>query len=153
VPDEVALPFRLLRRGLRAATRAGASAVDRVLTRGEPEPFEGAVPRDRTRKPTSSPGSCLVRFGGLEVRVASGATILDAAAAAGVDLRSYCGGNCSCGTCRVEIPERSRRALSRRTGNEEMVLGMDAAARGDRLATERSPANFHTLLPSSYYYY
>jgi len=69
-------------------------------------------------------------------QIPSGATILDAAAAAGVDLRSYCGGNCSCGTCRVEIPERSRRALSRRTGNEEMVLGMDAAARGDRLACQ-----------------
>lgn len=128
----------MLRRGLKAASRAGASAVDRVLRRDEAAPYApsgGGVPRTR---PTPVPECDVVtvRFGGLAVEVARGATILDAASHAGVDLRSYCGGNCSCGTCRVEIPGASRRALSRREGLEEMVLGPDAVRAGDRLACQ-----------------
>lgn len=77
-----------------------------------------------------------VRFGGTAVTVPRGTRLLEAATQAGLDLRSYCGGNCSCGTCRVEIPERSRRSLSPASGMEALVLGAEAAARGDRLACQ-----------------
>ncbi|MEE2827582.1 MAG: 2Fe-2S iron-sulfur cluster-binding protein [Myxococcota bacterium] len=50
-------------------------------------------------------GGVEVRFEdlGLSIRVASGTTLLDAAVEAGTDLTHYCGGMCSCGSCRVEI--------------------------------------------------
>jgi len=43
-------------------------------------------------EPVSRHGSC-----------AQGDTLLDAARALGVDLASVCGGNGSCGSCRVQI--------------------------------------------------
>lgn len=134
--DGSALPFRVLRRGLRAASRAGATVVDRVLRRDElPEPAPDFVPRPAPgagRVPTTG---ARVRFGAVDVTVARGTTLLESALAAGVDLRSYCGGNCSCGTCRVEIVGGARH-LSRPQGMEELVLGSEAAARGDRLACQ-----------------
>ena len=39
----------------------------------------------------------------LEVSVPLGTTLLDAAIQAGSDLDHYCGGMCSCGSCRLEI--------------------------------------------------
>jgi ferredoxin len=131
--DEPVLPFRVLRRGLRAASRAGASVVERVLrNESQPAPFLGRKPGTTGRVST---GPVEVRFGPTLVRVERGATVLEAAEAAGLDLRHYCGGNCSCGTCRVVIV-RGARNLSRREGMEEMVLGADNVARGDRLACQ-----------------
>lgn len=40
---------------------------------------------------------------GLEIEVAPGATILDAARAAGAPEASHCGGVCACSTCHVYI--------------------------------------------------
>jgi 2Fe-2S ferredoxin len=131
--DEPGLPFRVLRRGLRAASRAGASMVDRVLrNESQPAPFSARRGEAAGR---GSTGPVEVRFGGAVVRVERGTTVLDAAEAAGLDLRHYCGGNCSCGTCRVVVV-RNPRSLSKREGIEEMVLGAENAARGDRLACQ-----------------
>lgn len=131
------LPFRMLRHGLRVASRAGATVVERVLRRDEleaappPAPVApaGALARAAPRAPVT------IRFDGRPVQVEKGATVLEAALDAAVDLRSYCGGNCSCGTCRVEVRSGGR-ALSRRSGLEEMVLGPEAVTRGDRLACQ-----------------
>jgi ferredoxin len=76
-----------------------------------------------------------VRFGDQTVSVARGATVLEAARLARVELRHYCGGNCSCGTCRVEIVH-GERALSPVASMEAMVLGDAARRRGDRLACQ-----------------
>lgn len=131
--DEPGLPFRVLRRGLRAASRAGASVVERVLrNESQVEPFAGRAGR---AAPRVSSGPVEVRFGAASVRVAQGCTVLEAAEAARLDLRHYCGGNCSCGTCRVVIV-KGHRNLSRRDGMEEMTLGADNVARGDRLACQ-----------------
>lgn len=110
---------------------------DRVLRREEViSPYTPRVlPRTTPTRPAPGSGP-EVRFGGIRVRVAPGTSLLEAAQTASVDLRSYCGGNCSCGTCRVEVPSASRRHLSRRQGMEELVLGSDATARGDRLACQ-----------------
>lgn len=124
----------MLQRGLRAASRASASVVDRVL-RNESHltPFAPVAPGQPA--PRVSTGPVEVRFGATAVRVARGTTLLEAAEAGRVDLRHYCGGNSSCGTCRVVIVS-GHRNLSRREGMEEMALGADNVARGDRLACQ-----------------
>ena len=90
-----------------------------------------SVPRS-ARKTT---GPLLVEFDGREVPCRAGATVLEAAQQSDVELRSYCGGNCSCGTCRVEIVEGAEH-LSKPLPMEQLVLGMDAQRRGDRLACQ-----------------
>ena len=134
VSDRPSFPFRVLRQGLRAASRASVTVVDRVLRNGvsaEPAEFGGG----RSPRASDPKAPVVVRFGDTPVPVEHGTTLLEAALLANLDLRSYCGGNCSCGTCRVEIIE-GQRSLSRRQGMEELVLGMEAAERGDRLACQ-----------------
>lgn len=137
--DETALPLRMLRRGLAVASRAGASVVDRVLRNdarpGSPPEAYPAVGGRARRSSLAGTGPVTVRFGGRAVEVRPGTTVLEAAKLHGVDLRSYCGGNCSCGTCRVEIRGGGRN-LSRCEGMEEMVLGPERKGRGDRLACQ-----------------
>lgn len=135
VDDSPALPFRVLRRGLRAASRAGANVVERVLRREDlpsPAPRPATAAARAARIPTAA---VTVRFGAVESAVARGHSLLEAAQAADVDLRSYCGGNCSCGTCRVEVL-RGGNHLSPMHGNEAFVLGAEAVGRGDRLACQ-----------------
>jgi 2Fe-2S ferredoxin len=131
--DDTALPLRMLRLGLKAASRAGASVVDRVL-KSDATLAPPALRAPEARRAAQT-GPVEVRFGEKAARVRRGSTVLEAADAARVDLRHYCGGNCSCGTCRVEVVAGARN-LSRREGMEEMVLGAEAAARGDRLACQ-----------------
>jgi len=134
--DEPGLPFRMLRRGLRAASRASANVVERVLRNeahvGPFAPTRGVTPAQRA---ANTGGPVEVRFGSTSTRVARGTTILEAAEAARIDLRHYCGGNSSCGTCRVVIVKGAN-GLSRREGMEEMALGADHVQRGDRLACQ-----------------
>jgi 2Fe-2S ferredoxin len=126
------VPFRLVRLGISLASRATGAAVDRVLRHAPlPPPVRTGV---STRRPETS-GACHVRFGAAESRVPRGTTLLEAARAAGVEVRHYCGGNCSCGTCRVEV-RGGAEALSRADGMERAVLGDAAFRRGDRLACQ-----------------
>ncbi len=129
--DRTVLPFRLIRAGLRVASRVGAGVADRVARTGVAT--HPAVLSPQSAATARAP--VLVRFGDREVAVERGRTLLEAARDHDVDLRSYCGGNCSCGTCRVEIVARPE-GLSRRQSMEEFVLGMDATRRGDRLACQ-----------------
>lgn len=125
------IPFRALRHGLRAASRAGSTVVARLLRGEEAAPFR---PADPTR-PADPRERIPIVLAGRPIDAARGATVLEAANLAGIDLRSYCGGNCSCGSCRIEIRSGAA-ALSKRSGHEELVLGSDAARRGDRLACQ-----------------
>lgn len=108
-----------LRRGLSLAGRLGR----RLVQRG---PQEKPVPA----------GPVDVRFedqgGG---QVPGGVSLLAAAMKLDVRLPHYCGGMCSCGTCRVEIVQGADN-LSLPRGNETMVLGAEAAGRGARLACQ-----------------
>lgn len=65
-----------------------------------------------------------------------GVTVLEAAKRIDVDIDHFCGGRCSCGTCRVEVEEIHRLALSKLELNEQAVLGPHAVRRGDRLACQ-----------------
>ncbi len=128
--DQPAIPFRLLRASLRAASKASASVVDRVLRNGA---ALGPATLPSFRRAPSGPLE--VVFDGRVVPATEGATLLDVATQAGVDMRSYCGGNCSCGTCRVEVLNGAEN-LSRAEPMEKLVLGMSAEGRGDRLACQ-----------------
>jgi 2Fe-2S ferredoxin len=130
VPDQPAIPFRLLRAGLRLASRASTTVVDRVLRDGAAT--TGAVAPRSSRVAT---GPLLVEFDGREVPARAGATVLEAAQQSDVEIRSYCGGNCSCGTCRIEIVAGAEN-LSRPMPMEQLVLGGEAHRRGDRLACQ-----------------
>ena len=92
---------------------------------------------DRLRgQPATPTGPVTVEFAGLSTgEVPGGVTLLEAARLLGVDLNHYCGGTCSCGTCRVVVVD-GLRLLSRAEGREEMVLGASSTARGDRLACQ-----------------
>ena len=68
-------------------------------------------------------------------KAAGGSSLLAAAQSLGIDLNHYCGGLCSCGTCRIEVLAGDDN-LSRREGLEEMVLGTSHVAAGNRLACQ-----------------
>ena len=67
--------------------------------------------------------------------VERGATLLEAANSLDVDVDHYCGGNASCGTCRVEIVD-GERSLSRRQEMEEAALRGSARHSHVRLACQ-----------------
>lgn len=111
----MARPQELLERAIRGVGRRVRSAL-----RGAPAPS----------------GPPHVDFEGLASGpVLAGQTLLLAAKTLGVDLNHYCGGTCSCGTCRLEILDGSH-SLSPAEGRERMVLGPVHADRGDRLGCQ-----------------
>ena len=67
--------------------------------------------------------------------VQTGTTLLEVAEVLGVDLDHFCGGQCSCGTCRIEVTNGPEN-LSKPSPKETLVLGPIAASRGDRLACQ-----------------
>jgi len=64
---------------------------------------------------TSGKTTCRVRFepSGLKTEVPRGATLLEAARLAGVYLTSVCGGDGTCGKCRVVVASGDVEALPR----------------------------------------
>lgn len=109
--------------------RSTLSRIGGVLRRG--------AQKVRGRRNRSLPdGPVTLQLDGHEsVEVPVGTTILAAALQAGIDVPHYCGGTCSCGTCRVEILAGADQ-LSPTAGREQMVLGADRTRAGDRLACQ-----------------
>ena len=105
---------------LRRALRRGRRLAQRVRGQAPSTPREGPV---------------RIRIGEKEAEVESGITILAASLDMGFDIDHFCGGHCSCGSCRVVVREGAE-SLSRPRPDEKMVLGYDAEARGDRLACQ-----------------
>ncbi len=105
---------------LRQALRRGRRIAQKI--RGKSEPHD-------------SMESAVLCIGEMEREVPSGTTVLAAAIAMGQDIDHYCGGHCSCGSCRVRVVSGSG-SLSRPRPDEKMVLGPDADQRGDRLACQ-----------------
>lgn len=64
-----------------------------------------------------------------------GTTILQAAIDHNINLDSFCGGTCSCSTCRVEILSGGKN-LSKRKPDEQAVLGPERCKNGDRLSCQ-----------------
>lgn len=73
---------------------------------------------------------------GRRVQMNTGATLLEAAQAAGVELVAVCGGNASCGTCRVRL---ANGRLSRLSLVEEAELSQNEILAGFRLACQAEP--------------
>lgn len=73
--------------------------------------------------------------GGAAGEVPGGSSILVGAQALDVDLSHYCGGMCSCGTCRVVVVSGAGN-LSQPQPNETLVLGATRSRAGDRLACQ-----------------
>lgn len=123
---------RIARRGLQMAASAARKAVDAALERPTNGNGTIAVPKVA---PKPEPGGVLVRFDGDgEGRIPAGATILEAAELLDIDLDHFCGGNCSCGTCVVDILEGATN-LSKIASMEQAVLGRHLA-KGRRLACQ-----------------
>jgi uncharacterized 2Fe-2S/4Fe-4S cluster protein (DUF4445 family) len=70
---------------------------------------------------------------GRRVQVEPGVTVLEAARASGVELVSVCGGEGTCGTCRVRAVEGQ---LSAETAEEKYLLSATELADGWRLACQ-----------------
>jgi ferredoxin len=69
----------------------------------------------------------------LEASVPLGTTLLDAAIQAGSDLDHYCGGMCSCGSCRLEIVTGNVSAIE---PMEESTLDIVRELETERLACQ-----------------
>jgi ferredoxin len=101
-----------------------------------------ALKRALSGKPKApeATGPCTVTFVHKDTVVAEGVMpqgtpLLLAAAKLGVRLEHFCGGCCSCGTCRVEVLGGAEN-LSPREGREELVLGAAHVMAGNRLACQ-----------------
>lgn len=132
--------YRIVRAGLRVASRAAGGVVDRVLRRAPAaDPPRPAATRPTPPKGPRSPVHVtFVQADGEAVGIGvveRGATLLEAADSLDVDLDHFCGGNASCGTCRIEIVD-GERALSRRESMEEAVLRGAARSPKNRLACQ-----------------
>lgn len=116
-------------RALRLGKRIGKRAASRVLDRA---PAERPVPDAQVVVSFERGGRDPVD---IEGTAPGGVSLLGAAAQLGIEIAHYCGGQCSCGTCRVEILQGAEN-LSRQQGLEQMVLGSAHVAAGNRLACQ-----------------
>ena len=92
------------------------------------------------QEPAPSGAPCAISFEQKGVVVGEGVVpagtpLLLAAARMGVRLEHFCGGQCSCGTCWVDVLEGAQN-LSPREGMEQMVLGHSRVKAGNRLACQ-----------------
>jgi len=117
---------RVARIGKRIGQRSWRVLRDRLSGPSDPAP-EG--PTTVVFERAAEPGSAQ------QFEVTSGMTLLAVAAQSGIELPHYCGGQCSCGTCRVEVLEGAEH-LSQQESMEQMVLGTVHVGAGDRLACQ-----------------
>ena len=85
-----------------------------------------------------------------KVVVPHGTSILHAALDNDIDLDHFCGGTCSCSTCRVEIIS-GKENLSKMKPNESMVLGHEKSERGDRLSCQAKVTGSVTVRIPDYF--
>jgi 2Fe-2S ferredoxin len=85
-------------------------------------------------RPTSGL-ECTITFANVDAAatVPKGTSILDAALEAGVDLNHYCGGMCSCGSCRIVLVSGDVSALVKM---EQMTLDVVREGEQDRLGCQ-----------------
>ena len=86
-------------------------------------------------KPAPSLPASIEFEGSERVEVAQGMTVLHAAIRNGVDLAHYCGGNCSCGSCRIIVLAGAEN-LSKPQQREALVLGPGRLKGGERLGCQ-----------------
>jgi ferredoxin len=115
-----------------ATTLAGAGATSHPL-----DPVPARWNEVIKESPEAAEGVAMVTVRieneGVEASVPHGTTLLDAAIAAGSELDHYCGGMCSCGSCRLEIVEGEVSAIE---AMEESTLDIVREGEADRLACQ-----------------
>ena len=80
-------------------------------------------------------GPAVVQFGDQSIEVPLNTTLLSAAQQLDLDLDHFCGGNCSCVSCRMQVLD-GEAYLSNACPDELMVLGVDSESKGGRLACQ-----------------
>ena len=111
--------------------------------RGEPSdpPQDSGAPpvpddwNDVVRERPTAAAECTVRFNNPDVSilVARNTALLDAAIGAGIDLNHYCGGMCSCGSCRLVVVSGDVSAMD---GVERTTLQVVRETEADRLGCQ-----------------
>ena len=76
------------------------------------------------------------------MEVVEGETLLDACRAAGVPIRSVCGGNCVCGQCAVKFPD-ALHDQSMQTTKEKGLLMRKGKGKGYVLLIDRMMCSMH----------
>ncbi len=102
---------------------------------------------ERSNPEPAEPPTSIVHVSPDELRgeVANGTSLLDALTSLGIHLTAPCGGEGTCGKCRV----RARGALSPITDSERHQLGARSAAAGFRLACQaRVQGDVHVTVPA-----
>ena len=79
-----------------------------------------------------------------------GTTILKAAINNGVDLDHFCGGTCSCSTCRIVVVSGAE-MLSKMKPREALVLGEEKRRNGDRLSCQAQVTGSVTVRIPDYF--
>ena len=78
----------------------------------------------------------IVSFSGCsDIVISVPKSILHVATENRIEIPHYCGGNSRCGTCIVEVFNGAEN-LSKATGTEQIVLGIDKFQKGHRLACQ-----------------
>ena len=114
-------PFGFRRR-IRRALRVGGAAEDRTAGPAVDEPVKVTF--------RNGDGEVVA-----EQIVDQNTLVLSACKAAGIELDHFCGGQCSCGTCRVIVVSGGD-GLSRIEPRESLVLGPSNTAKGCRLGCQ-----------------
>ena len=106
-----------------------------------------SIVRRFVRKQPVSEATLIIEGHDEPLKVKEGTVILNALKMNDVQISHYCGGNCTCATCRIEILEGSEN-LSPVLGREAMVLGNENCQKGDRLACQvRIKGDVRILIP------
>lgn len=101
----------------------------------DPVPADWNQAIKQSPEPEAGLETVMVSFegSGLQVGVPVGTTLLDAAVEADADLNHYCGGMCSCGSCRLEIVSGE---VSAKEDMEETTLDIVREGETDRLGCQ-----------------
>ncbi|MEC8379899.1 MAG: 2Fe-2S iron-sulfur cluster-binding protein [Myxococcota bacterium] len=86
------------------------------------------------------------------ITIMNGLTLLQIAKSNGFDISHYCGGVCSCGTCRIHI-EQGGASLSAMSARESLVLGHSLSQQSYRLACQAKaigPETIKVNIPSAF---
>lgn len=122
----------MFKKALGKVARRILGAQDRPVTRATPDEWNRA---DKPVVSEAAAPTASVTFENLGVThaVRPGTSVLDAAHAAGVDLNHYCGGMCSCGSCRVVLVSGE---VSPKDDMEDATLGVVQEGPDDRLGCQ-----------------
>jgi 2Fe-2S ferredoxin len=131
---EVAPDWNHAWKGHAGAKDGAATAAPGTAPAPGPAPGNGHG-RTAAQAAAAVEAACSIEFRNLGVKLAveRGTTVLDAAVDAGLDLNHYCGGMCSCGSCRVQDVDGP---VSEKDEMEDATLSVVQEGERDRLSCQ-----------------